>query len=193
LKQSTEEKRGHKARERYSALQIQLKEQELISFIRQNTQRIAHEYGITPRELLSSLSEKKILIPISAFLSDNCPLECVVKHLRDVEGLSINEIASLLKRDYTTIWRTYKNSMAKSPAESHSNDEKKVYKKLSLDAAEIKFPVEIFADSRLSVLESAVLFLKEQFALSLHEIASVMNRNDRTIWTVLHRAEVKQA
>jgi len=45
----------------------------------------------------------------------------------------------------------------------------------------------------LSVLEVMVEYLKEKEGLSYHEIASLTNRDDRTIWTVYHRAKIKRS
>lgn len=44
-------------------------------------------------------------------------------------------------------------------------------------------PVSIFSNSELSCLEAIVKYLKEQFNITFHEIAILLNRDDRTIWT----------
>ena len=56
----------------------------------------------------------------------------------------------------------------------------------------LSIPTKIFQDRRLAVLESIVLFLKEEQNLSFHEIAALLNRDDRTIWTVYHRVTKKR-
>jgi DNA-directed RNA polymerase specialized sigma24 family protein len=53
-------------------------------------------------------------------------------------------------------------------------------------------PTEIFKDRTLSVLEAIVEYLKEQKGLSYHEIAEMLNRDDRTVWTCYHRAKQKR-
>jgi len=50
----------------------------------------------------------------------------------------------------------------------------------------------IFKDRSLSVLESLVSHLKDVKRYSYHEIAVMLNRDDRTIWTVYHRAMQKR-
>ncbi len=50
----------------------------------------------------------------------------------------------------------------------------------------------IFKDRSLSVLESLVFYLKEVKKYSYHEIAVILNRDDRTIWTVHNRAIKKR-
>jgi len=193
LKQITSEKKRPIDSARGSHPDINIKERELLSTLRHDIQHISKEYDITVEELIPILSEKKLMIPVSAFLAASCPLESAVRYLREIENLSFNQIADLLKRDYTTVWRTYQNSKGKSPNETHSPDEHKICREHSISKHQLQIPVDILTNQRLSILESIVLFLKNHFGLRLHEIAVLLNRNDRTIWTVLHRAEVKQA
>jgi len=56
----------------------------------------------------------------------------------------------------------------------------------------LNIPSAIFRDRSLSVLEILVEFLKEKKGLSYHEIAELLNRDDRTIWTVYNRAQKKR-
>ncbi|MFC1691046.1 hypothetical protein ACFL0W_02585 [Nanoarchaeota archaeon] len=53
-------------------------------------------------------------------------------------------------------------------------------------------PTSIFKDRDVSVLEVLVEFLKEQQGLSFSEIAGLLNRDDRTIWTCYSRAKKKR-
>lgn len=53
-------------------------------------------------------------------------------------------------------------------------------------------PMEIIKNRNLSILESIVKFLKEARNLTYHEIAVLLNRDDRTIWTVYSRARKKE-
>ena len=52
-------------------------------------------------------------------------------------------------------------------------------------------PVSIFKDRSLSILESLVYYLKNS-GMSLKEISVLIKRDQRTIWTVLHRAQGKK-
>jgi len=56
----------------------------------------------------------------------------------------------------------------------------------------INIPIHIFQDRTLSVLETIVEYLKEKLKLNYHEIAVLLNRDDRTIWTCYHRAKEKR-
>lgn len=55
----------------------------------------------------------------------------------------------------------------------------------------INIPSYIFKDRNLSVLEVIATYLKEERMLSYHEIAVLLKRNDRTIWTVYNRVKKK--
>jgi len=54
-------------------------------------------------------------------------------------------------------------------------------------------PISIFKDRSLSVLEVIVEYLHEVKGLNFKNIAVQLNRNERTIWTVYHRARQKRA
>jgi len=53
-------------------------------------------------------------------------------------------------------------------------------------------PTMIFKDRRLAVLESIVAYLKENKGMQYHEIAEMLNRDQRTIWTVYQRTLKKR-
>ena len=55
------------------------------------------------------------------------------------------------------------------------------------DSEKILVPVKIFSDRKLSILENISMYMKDRFNMSYHEIAIVLGKNDRTIWTVVNR------
>ncbi len=57
---------------------------------------------------------------------------------------------------------------------------------------EASVPVEIFA-KKLSPSEAVCKYLKENRKKSFHEIAVLLDRDDRSIWTSYHRATKKQS
>ena len=57
---------------------------------------------------------------------------------------------------------------------------------------EIGLPTYILKDRSVSVLEAIVEYLKGNENLSFHEIALLINRDDRTIWTVYDRVKKKR-
>ncbi|MFH2028209.1 MAG: hypothetical protein ABIJ08_03655 [Nanoarchaeota archaeon] len=53
-------------------------------------------------------------------------------------------------------------------------------------------PSTIFRDRKISVLEAVVEYLKDEKNLTYHEIAVLLNRDDRTVWTCYSRAKKKR-
>jgi hypothetical protein len=52
-------------------------------------------------------------------------------------------------------------------------------------------PISLFSIRKLGILEVAVKYLKENHELTLHDIAYLLKRDDRTIWNTYHRASQK--
>jgi hypothetical protein len=64
---------------------------------------------------------------------------------------------------------------------------------VSSKAAEfINIPSFVFKDRSLSVLEVMVEYMRDNKKMRFHEIASILNRDDRTVWTVYRRAKLKR-
>lgn len=53
-------------------------------------------------------------------------------------------------------------------------------------------PLSLFSNKKLGILEVAVKFLRENHSLNYHEIAFMINRDDRTIWVTYNDAIKKQ-
>ncbi len=49
-------------------------------------------------------------------------------------------------------------------------------------------PVSVLSNRSLSLLESVIEYLKDSQGMNYHEIAVLLNRDDRTIWTCYNRA-----
>ncbi len=56
----------------------------------------------------------------------------------------------------------------------------------------MQIPTLVLRDRRISVLEGIVEYLKDEKKLTYHEIAVMLNRDDRTIWTCYNRAKTKR-
>ena len=112
------------------------------------------------------------------------PLESISEYLKEEKGLSYHEIAVLLKRDDRTIWTCYNRAKKKREIETGKKPKQKIEN-------EEDIPLNIFHNRDLAPLEGISKFLKERKSLSYHEIAVMLNRNDRTIWTCYNRAMTK--
>jgi DNA-directed RNA polymerase specialized sigma24 family protein len=151
------------------------------------------KYYFTSDKLLSVVQEEHVLeqddkkalgiineaihIPI-AVIKNKSSLQATVVYMKDVLKLDFCDIARQLNRDDRTVWTTY--HVGKSKISISSSDK-----------SELTIPVSIFTSRRLSVLESVVFYLKTNHDFSLNEIANLLGKNYRTIWTVYRRAMKK--
>ena len=122
-------------------------------------------------------------VPSSIFLDrELAPLESISEYLKDERGLTYHEIAVLVGRDDRTIWTCYNRSQ-----------KKRAEKPKMLAGAEksVEIPLDIFKNRTLAPLESIASHLKEAAGMSFHEIAVLLNRDDRTIWTCYNRSQKK--
>jgi hypothetical protein len=118
------------------------------------------------------------MIPTSVFSGGMGVLETVVKYLHENERLSLKEISLLLKRTQNNIAVSYRNSKAKQP---------KPYTSLS---SPINIPTTIFSKKN-TCFESICLYLKDTLGLSFRGIGKLLDRNERTVWTIYKRAKRK--
>ena len=139
--------------------------------------RLKKKYGVSSTEVLSIIREE-IMIPSSAFTKILSPLETDVKYLKENLDLDYSTIAKLLKRNRRAVWQAYKNAV------------KKFSEKLKPEETEYNIPVSALK-AELSILEATVAYLKDEYGLSYHEIGELLQRDERTIWTVYSRAKKK--
>lgn len=126
-------------------------------------------------EILSIL-DKEIFIPLSIFNKKLSSLEVITKYLVENKKLSLKRISELLNRSNRNIWNSYNKSKKKFP------------KNLVIKES-VLLPVHILKNLKFTLLENIVLYLKDHQKLSYHEIAVILYRDDRTIWTVYNRAK----
>ncbi len=145
---------------------------------------IKQKYNLSAGEILGFVEKKpvprEIMIPVSVFeIPKLSALEAVCKYLKEDLDLSFAKIADLTKRDNRTIWATYRNAS------------RNVKEKLQFKQSKFFIPVSALANRKLSVMESIVSFLKDKFGLRYTEIAHLLNRNERNIWTVYNKFRKK--
>ena len=141
----------------------------------------AQKKGVTPEKI----SDEK-LVPATIFSERMGSFEAVVKFLKENREFSYTKIAEMLGRNYQTIITAYKKSVQKNFA-STSNSSISIlqppFTKYTIDISKLK-------DRNLSVLEHIAVQLKEQ-GLNFSEIARLISRDPRTIWTVYTKAVKK--
>ena len=147
-------------------------------------ERLKEEHKLSSEEIINLLTQKPIshdLIPISIF--DNkelSALETIVKYLKENLNYNYVKISKLLSRDQRTIWATYKNSIKKRKG------------KLIVKESKYIIPISIFSDRNFAVLELICEYLHDNYNLRYSEIAILLNRDQRTIWTSYQRIKNKR-
>lgn len=163
---------------------IRVVNQEKISLetIKNILKHLTEKYSLTPENVLSIIYDEKryLSAPITIFCKELSPLETVVKFIKETYNQNFNEIATTLNRDQATIWLTYNHALEKK--KEKFKPEETIY----------WIPLSIFKERKLSILELVSEFLKDTYHLSYHEIALMIKRDDRTIWTVYQRAKKKR-
>ncbi len=125
--------------------------------------------------------KEEVKVPISVFKSNHLgSLETIVKYLRENLFLTFRQIGTLTNRNQVALAVTYRNA------------KKKAHAKFAEEVSPYSIPVSILQDRKLSVLENISSYLKDTFGLTYHAVAVLLNRDDRTIWTVYQRAKKKR-
>jgi hypothetical protein len=60
-----------------------------------------------------------------------------------------------------------------------------------IQRSDISIPVDVFRDRRLGPLEAMTIYLKDSKSLTYHDIAVLLKRDDRTIWSTYKKAKRK--
>lgn len=60
-----------------------------------------------------------------------------------------------------------------------------------VDDRYVNIPSFVFRDRDLAALEALVVYLKDSQGMTYAQIAKLLNRDDRTIWTTYKRAKQK--
>jgi len=147
-------------------------------------EKLEERYGVNLQSLLSSdekvgKAEEDIEIPLGLFKIANVgAAEILSKYLKDEKGFRFSEIEKLINRNQKTVALNYNNCSVKG-------------KKIKVEKGEV-VPLRIFSDRRLSVLESVVYYLKNQGRKNF-EIAQMLDKDQRNIWTLYSRAVKKMS
>lgn len=132
------------------------------------------------RYLRYKKEREKDKVPLSIFNNGVlAPLETVVKYLREELDYTYNEIGILLNRNAGPIGVSYRIAKRKLPS------------RLDVTFTGNSIPISVFKNSRMTVFETIVVYLKNKMKLKFKKIAELLNRNYRTIWTVYYRAKKK--
>jgi len=114
-------------------------------------------------------------VPLSAFNPKLSIQETIIKYLREDLRHSYNTIGKTLHRNPGPIGVTYRNAKRKMPG------------RLDLSSPDL-LPLDIFSN-KMTTFESVVFYLKETKGYPFKDIAKLLHRNYRTIWTEWNRAK----
>jgi len=153
--------------------------QEIIEFIRPHDFSKSDMKKIFSKEICELIHSKKESVPLSIFDNDKLSvLESVVKYLKENQKMKLKDIADLLNRNSKTIWTTYNNAS------------KKMQEPLS-NQVDVGIPLDLFQNRDVSPMEVVVNYLKDVLGFKNHEIANLLHRDQRTIWTTYNRKKTK--
>lgn len=150
----------------------------LYGFLTSFSENLAKSSALKGKKLRVVIEPKKEGIPVAIFSRGLGMLEAIVKHLHEDKGQGFGEIATILKRSPNNIQVSYLNSKAKHPGH------------LSRTKSEFYIPLTIFS-SRHTCFESVCLYLRDDFGLSFSQIGKLLERDERTVWTIYKRAKKK--
>jgi DNA-binding CsgD family transcriptional regulator len=115
-------------------------------------------------------------VPVGIFDSDMTPLQAAVKYAKEEGRLTNSQIAEVLGRKVRAVWLTYR-AVKKKKFSRHAG-------------YSLSIPLSIFNDSAFSALEALVYHLKSR-SFSYSQIARLIGRDPRTVWTAYSRAGKK--
>ena len=153
-------------------------EQITVERIRELLSLLKAKYSLSTQDLLQVFDDKEIFLPSAIFIKKLSILESVTKYLKEELKLSYHRIGLLLGRNERNIWHTYSNAKKKYP------------QALKVTPSRYFIPLSIFKNE-LSILENLVVYGKDHLQLTYHAIALLLERDDRTIWTMYQRAQRK--
>lgn len=145
--------------------------QELVEELRTAAKELKQSYDYTPEQLLAILAEHKC-VPATVFSNELSPLQALVTYLHDHDKECFATIAKQLSRSYRAVWGAYQ------------------HEGITITATKYSIPLTTFDDKK-SVLETVVQYLRTTYHMKFTDIAKLLNKDSRTIWTAWNRAQKK--
>jgi predicted DNA-binding protein (UPF0251 family) len=175
----TKELGGLEALTKYLRENLHLSYKEAAELINRDERTVWTAYSKAKEKLPEKLNDKSdTAISLSVFKSRLTPLAAAISHLKG-EGLRNKEIAELINRDERNVWTIY------------NRIKDRVGEKPEKPKPEVKIPISIFK-KELGGLEAVVKYMKENLDMKYSEIANLLNRDQRTVWTAYSKAVAKK-
>ncbi len=174
----TKELGGLEALVKYLKEKLQLTYKEIAEEIDRNERTVWTAYNKAVEKVPEPLDEtSETTIELSVFKTKLTPLAAAISYFKD-KGLRNKEIARILHRDERNVWTIYNRIKDKLPEKPEKLEP-------------IEIPISIFT-KELGGLEAVVKYMRENLRMKYSEIAKLLNRDDRTIWTSYDKAKVKK-
>jgi hypothetical protein len=141
---------------------------------------LKEKYGASIYELAGELEKKEVLVPSSILNQELTILQTLCKYLKENLDYNFASISKLINRNPRIIWKAYHLAKKILPEEFVVKDPM------------VNIPISIFSNREMSATENIVVYLKEKTGMKYSEIAKIMNRDERTVWTAYNRAKVKR-
>lgn len=145
------------------------------AYIKETLATLKERYDCSLQELIDAY-HGQTTIPASVYGTEHTPLEATIAYLHQ-QGKNTKEIAQLLARPTSTITSALENSQKKGDVEINEETPHRI-------------PTRAFTTG-LSPAESIVMALHEQ-GKSDAQIAHILDKDPRNIWTLRSRAEKKR-
>jgi IS30 family transposase len=137
-----------------------------------------------PKTQSGKEAPSELFIPSTIFCNRSLSfLEALVEYLKEQLNLSYHEIAVSTNRDERNIWTLYHRAAKK----------RQERKAATRKAPVISIPLSVVTDRSVSILEVVVEYLRDKAKLTNHQIATALNRSDKTISTAYIRTKKKRA
>lgn len=150
----------------------------LLSSVQSLIERLKQKYNYSSEDVINLVLKEETLVPVEIFSFNLAPAESLTKYLKENCGMGFSEISKMINRNEKSLWQNYKRATAKMPAVFS------IYSKL-------KIPLSAFSDSKRSIFECLITYLKEKLGLRNIKIASMLGKNPSNIWSVYTRASKK--
>jgi hypothetical protein len=153
-------------------------QQDALNMLKLLLEHLQNHYNIAPDDALRSITEKEeFCVPLSVFERFELTfLEALIKYLHENQNMRFSEIAKSLNKNPVSVWGCYKKSKTKHPNQ------------FSVDLSKGEVPLVIFTKEKFTISEALVHYLSTEKKMRYIEIAQLLHRDSRTVWSLAKRA-----
>lgn len=177
MSDNLETKRGSNENQEVEVVLSLLPKNDIISVHNKVTKFLEDKYGLSHADI-EAMGDSKYFIPITVFSTTLSPSEAITKFLKDSYQLHFSDIATILHKETSSIWSSYKRAGAK------------IGKDFKFEDSKIKVPANAFSHN-ISVLEALVVYLKDVKGMKIAKLSEMLKKSKSTLWTAYNRGRKK--